>query len=153
MVTDGVDDLRVDDGGWQGGQALGSNLAYGVASLADGSVVLAGQTDGDFTGTNSHAGGIDFAIVKLTADGETEWTWQVTEQSALCTQQRLPPPAPLCFPENDDDDDDNDGKNTWRVSSTRVSGPHRGWLGCATRATSVCFPDPMRGTIDARTLK
>ena len=48
-------------------------------------MVLAGQTDGDFTGTNSYEGATDFAVVKLTADGETEWTWQVTERDGLCT--------------------------------------------------------------------
>lgn len=63
---------------WQAGQVLGINAISGAAALPDGSVVLAGSTDGNFAGTGSHAGGKDFAVIKLTADGETEWTWQVT---------------------------------------------------------------------------
>eukprot|EP00903_Cladosiphon_okamuranus_P017678 g16278.t1 len=57
-----------EPGRWQGGQAPGSDVVYGVALLPDGSVVLAGQTTGDFTGADWHVGGAEFAIVKLTAD-------------------------------------------------------------------------------------
>lgn len=41
----------------------------------DGSVVLAGQTSGDFDGVISAA--VEFAAVKLDADGAEVWRWQV----------------------------------------------------------------------------
>ena len=48
---------------------------YGAAGGQDGSVVLAGVTEGSWQG--AHAGGAnDFAAVKLDADGEI-WRWQV----------------------------------------------------------------------------
>lgn len=67
----------------QGGHALGNNFVSGAATLSDGSVVLVGTTDGDFAGVGSNQGGDDFAIIKLTAAGETEWTWQVTRPDDL----------------------------------------------------------------------
>lgn len=42
--------------------------------LADGSVVLAGSTSGDWQGNN--LGKSDFAAVKLDADGNLLWKWQ-----------------------------------------------------------------------------
>lgn len=43
---------------------------------SDGSVYLAGYTRGDWSATN--AGYMDFAAVKLHADGVEEWRWQVS---------------------------------------------------------------------------
>lgn len=105
-----------DDGGWQGGHAFGNNLVHGVAALQDGSVVLGGVTDGDIVETGSHVGGLDFAVVKLTADGEFEWAWQVMKQDDLGSS--LPPPNPSFTPCNGDyegdvdEDDDGDDENT-----------------------------------------
>ncbi|CAM9876744.1 unnamed protein product, partial [Ectocarpus fasciculatus] len=59
---------------FQDGSLYDINTARGVAALSDGSVVLAGTTDGDYAGTN--AGAHDFAVVKLTEEGVLEWTWQ-----------------------------------------------------------------------------
>lgn len=47
----------------------------GVAIQADGSILLAGTTEGDWDGTN--AGGRDFIMVALSSDGEELWRWQV----------------------------------------------------------------------------
>lgn len=47
----------------------------GAASADDGSVVLAGLTYGDLSGTNQ--GSSDFAAFKVDSSGMTEWTWQV----------------------------------------------------------------------------
>lgn len=63
----------------QGGDTGAYTQASGVAALADGSVVLAGHTTGEIAGTIPNAGGIDFAVVKLTAAGVLEWAWQVTK--------------------------------------------------------------------------
>ncbi|CAN0358747.1 unnamed protein product, partial [Ectocarpus fasciculatus] len=59
---------------FQDGSLFDVNSAWGVAALSDGSVVLAGTTDGDYAGTN--AGAQDFAVVKLTDEGVLDWTWQ-----------------------------------------------------------------------------
>ncbi|CBJ28797.1 hemolysin-type calcium-binding region [Ectocarpus siliculosus] len=59
---------------FQDGSLLSSSSAWGVAALSDGSVVLAGTTDGNYAGTN--AGAQDFAVVKLTEEGVLDWTWQ-----------------------------------------------------------------------------
>lgn len=63
----------------QGGNALAYSQTYGVAALADGSVVLTGYTTGEMTGTVSNAGGEDFAVIKLSEAGVEEWAWQVTK--------------------------------------------------------------------------
>lgn len=48
-----------------------------VQVQADGSILLAGYTAGDWDGVN--AGGWDFAMVALTADGQEElWRWQAS---------------------------------------------------------------------------
>lgn len=59
----------------QDGSLFSISSAWGVAALSDGSVVLAGTTDGDYAETN--AGAQDFAVVKLTEEGVLDWTWQV----------------------------------------------------------------------------
>lgn len=43
----------------------------------DGSVVLAGRTSGNWSGTN--AGSVDMAAVKLDAEGDIVWKWQVNQ--------------------------------------------------------------------------
>ena len=42
----------------------------------DGIIILGGDTAGNWTGSN--AGGKDFAVVALDADGKEIWRWQVT---------------------------------------------------------------------------
>ncbi|CAN0059164.1 unnamed protein product [Ectocarpus sp. 4 AP-2014] len=59
---------------FQDGSLFSMSSAWGVAALSDGSVVLAGTTDGDYAETN--AGAQDFAVVKLTEEGVLDWTWQ-----------------------------------------------------------------------------
>lgn len=41
----------------------------------DGSVVLAGDSDGSWSGSN--LGGSDFVAVKVDGSGSTVWMWQV----------------------------------------------------------------------------
>lgn len=43
----------------------------------DDSVVLAGHTYGNWSGLRSEEFGADFAVVKLDADGNELWRWQV----------------------------------------------------------------------------
>ena len=52
------------------------DIIRGVASVSDGSVVLAGYTKGAWIGAND--GSYDFAAVKLDAEGTEVWRWQVT---------------------------------------------------------------------------
>ena len=58
----------------QGGTAR-SDYVKNVAIGDDGSVFLAGFTFGDWGNVN--AGGVDFAVVKLSTDGNVLWRWQV----------------------------------------------------------------------------
>ena len=54
----------------------GNDEIYGAANGRDGSIVLAGVTEGAWRG--AHAGGLrDFCAVKLDADGGEVWRWQV----------------------------------------------------------------------------
>lgn len=48
---------------------------------ADGSVVLGGRADGDWNGTT--AGMDDFVAVKLDAEGQEIWRWQVGERNTV----------------------------------------------------------------------
>ena len=43
---------------------------------ADRIIILGGYTQSSWSGSN--AGGVDFALVALDADGEEIWRWQVT---------------------------------------------------------------------------
>lgn len=52
----------------------------------NGSVVMAGYTSGDWDG-EVHAGGDDFAAVKLDADGNEVWRWQVGSHPTGMVQQ------------------------------------------------------------------
>lgn len=57
------------------------DLLYAVSATEDGSFVLAGKTTGVLSGLAS-AGGVDFAAVKLDADGNEIWRWQVRSEGA-----------------------------------------------------------------------
>lgn len=48
---------------------------YSVVATEDGSVILSGRTFGSFEGTS--AGITDLVSIKLDADGEELWRWQV----------------------------------------------------------------------------
>ncbi len=48
---------------------------YSVALHPDGSIILAGETPGDWDGEN--AGPDDVVMIALSADGEELWRWQV----------------------------------------------------------------------------
>lgn len=50
-------------------------MFYACTAFDDGSVILAGTTEGDWGQESS--GGADFAMVKLNALGFEEWRWQV----------------------------------------------------------------------------
>lgn len=53
----------------------------------DGSIVLAGWTDGDFYGAN--AGSTDFFAVKLNPEMEEIWRWQASNRAG-CSQHPAP---------------------------------------------------------------
>lgn len=59
----------------QDGPDRGINQFDACTVLNDGSVILAGRTEGDWHGTSK--GGEDFAVVKLDALGLESWRWQV----------------------------------------------------------------------------
>ncbi|CAN0417589.1 unnamed protein product, partial [Pylaiella littoralis] len=61
---------------WQDGSEFSYSTIRGVAALSDDSLVLVGSTTGDYSGTTENAGETDFVVVKLTAGGVLEWTWQ-----------------------------------------------------------------------------
>lgn len=65
--------VRLQDGATELGR---SEEIYGVATGGSGSVVLAGATDGWWSGSN--AGDADFAAVTLDENGTEIWRWQVT---------------------------------------------------------------------------
>ena len=54
----------------------------------DGSVVLVGYTDGNWSTTN--AGSSDCVAIKLDADGTLAWTWQVKSSINSCRPKVLP---------------------------------------------------------------
>lgn len=53
----------------------------------DGCFVLAGHTEGVFSGEAS-AGGEDFAAVKLDAEGQEVWRWQVRSFLNISPERR-----------------------------------------------------------------
>lgn len=61
-----------------------------MAVLWDGSVVVVGNTEGDYIGES--AGANDFVVIKLTAAGEIDWSWQVTSVNRVAYQT-----LGLCF--------------------------------------------------------
>ena len=64
----------------------------GVVVQANGSILLAGGTEGDWVGKNP--GGNDFVMVALSADGEELWRWQVTDSLPVFVRSR----TLSCFP-------------------------------------------------------
>ena len=60
----------------QGGTSS-ADAGSALAMWEDGSIVLAGQTEGDWNGTN--LGFRDFAAFKLKEDGTLQWKLQVTQ--------------------------------------------------------------------------
>ncbi|CAN0100846.1 unnamed protein product, partial [Sphacelaria rigidula] len=58
---------------WQEGTPLADKI-FATAVTEDGSIILAGYTEGNWGGTS--AGGSDMAAVKLSSDGELLWRWQ-----------------------------------------------------------------------------
>lgn len=55
----------------------GEDVEYSVAMPGDdGSVMLAGRTSVDWSGTN--AGEYDFAAVKVDGDGQEIWRWKAS---------------------------------------------------------------------------
>lgn len=59
----------------QDGSDGGNDVFRACTAFDDGSVIIAGHTEGDWDGANN--GGSDFAVVKLNALGLEEWRWQV----------------------------------------------------------------------------
>lgn len=53
----------------------GQDLAFSIAAAHDGSVVLAGYTEG--SSRDRQMGLMDFSAVKLGPNGTEEWWWQV----------------------------------------------------------------------------
>lgn len=61
---------------------------YAVAvDEGDGSMVFAGQSEGSWSGDN--AGNSDLVAMKLDANGDLQWTWQVTHE-AVGVEDRMP---------------------------------------------------------------
>eukprot|EP00904_Undaria_pinnatifida_P009181 jgi/Undpi1/5393/HiC_scaffold_2.g00674.m1 len=75
-----IDSWGAESWRWQGGSEQ-SDFARDVAIGDDGSVFLAGFTFGDWS--NVKSGGSDFAVVKLSTDGNELWRWQVRLQMCL----------------------------------------------------------------------
>lgn len=62
----------------EGSQGGANDVFSGVATGPDGSIVLAGYTDGSWDAPSK--GGTDFAAVNLDAEGAVLWRWQVTRE-------------------------------------------------------------------------
>ena len=71
----GIPDYHHVPSYWQDGTEE-YDVLWAIAVQADGSILLAGYTEGDWDGIS--AGGYDFIMVALSADGEELWRWQVT---------------------------------------------------------------------------
>ena len=75
VTLPGADHLPKD------GPGIGFNSIKAIAAFDDGSVLLAGSTEGDWSGMNM--GGSDFTVIKLSASGNMKWNWQVINQEGL----------------------------------------------------------------------
>lgn len=53
----------------------GNDRFYGAAEASDGSIVMAGETEGDWAEENPYD--VVLAAVKLAANGTELWRWQV----------------------------------------------------------------------------
>lgn len=71
------DYLRARQSYCKDGSGNGQHQIKGAVALADGSVVIAGFMDGDWSGINK--GWRDFAAVKLHIDGVEKWRYQVRQ--------------------------------------------------------------------------
>lgn len=71
----------------QGSVPLDSVVSFGAAARADGSIVLAGWTDGDWFGERT--GFADAAAVALDEDGVELWRWQVKVMHVLISHVEL----------------------------------------------------------------
>ncbi|CAM9529226.1 unnamed protein product [Hapterophycus canaliculatus] len=72
LDSDGVEVWRYQDG------TSAHDTVREVAVQADGSIILAGTTDGDWSGLNAGDSNGDWALISLSTDGEENWRWQVT---------------------------------------------------------------------------
>ncbi|CAM9360961.1 unnamed protein product [Scytosiphon promiscuus] len=71
LDSDGIEVWRYQDG------TNSTDMVRDVEVQADGSVLLAGTTGGDWTGLNDGGdGGGDWALISLSTDGEENWRWQ-----------------------------------------------------------------------------
>lgn len=77
LAPDGSESWRWQDGTLADDVMVGITASPGI----DGSVVLAGRTEGDWRSAN--AGAADFVVVKLARDGGEEWRWQVSVSPAI----------------------------------------------------------------------
>lgn len=66
---------------WRQGGTDGDDQLTSAVPAGDGSVVLSGDTNGSFSGSNT--GGFDFVAVKLDADGNVLWKWQVKSRAGV----------------------------------------------------------------------
>lgn len=73
----------------QEGASIDIVASYASTARADGSIVLAGVTTGDWFG--DVAGSADFAAVALDEDGQELWRWQVNVGGRPDLLQRFPP--------------------------------------------------------------
>ena len=64
----------------------GNDYANTAVTTINGTFVLAGSTYGDWNGSN--AGNSDFAAVKLDADGNVIWKWQVSKATSKTLTKR-----------------------------------------------------------------
>ena len=71
---------------------IDSVAAFDSAARADGSIVLAGWTSGNWFG--EVAGLQDFAAVALDEDGEELWRWQVKDSARPGLKIYFPPRRP-----------------------------------------------------------
>lgn len=60
---------------------------HACVALADGSVVLAGSTQGDWAGDNA-SGAANFLAIKLDKHGSEVWSWQVREKALVFVWRR-----------------------------------------------------------------
>ncbi|CAN0353219.1 unnamed protein product, partial [Scytosiphon promiscuus] len=70
LDSDGIEVWRYQDG------TNSTDMVRDVEVQADGSILLAGTTGGDWTGLNGGGDGGDWALISLSMDGEENWRWQ-----------------------------------------------------------------------------
>lgn len=60
---------------WQEGSSSADDVMFGAAETSDGSIILCGYTEGNWTAAIQ--GDYDYAVVKLDSNGEVVWRRQV----------------------------------------------------------------------------